>query len=305
MNKIEELIKSKQFDLVISQLEGQEDETSLKYLIVANFNIGNFGKTVELVNLALSKDEKNYYWLIRYKIEALIESNQLQKALEVVQEELKMPYIPKDYVEYFETLGKQLNNQVKLSQKKDYFKNLTDEDFSLMLLSEQDETNLLVLVEQFNHRNARALIPTVSSFVGLNYVANYIKMALLEILHDQAIDQEFVLTNKGKTIKINPLQLEPLFQQEGFKQAIKLIDGFSNSITISQKEIAYELLISYLADNFPIRVDAKTQPSLVAAVLIFSSQMLSISNNQPEIMHYTGANDELVKGYIQQLKLII
>ena len=305
MNKIEELIKSKQFDLVISQLEGQEDETSLKYLIVANFNIGNFGKTVELVNLALSKDEKNYYWLIRYKIEALIESNQLQKALEVVQEELKMPYIPKDYVEYFETLGQQLNNQVKLSQKKDYFKNLTDEDFSLMLLSEQDETNLLVLVEQFNHRNARALIPTVSSFVGLNYVANYIKMALLEILHDQAIDQEFVLTNKGKTIKINPLQLEPLFQQEGFKQAIKLIDGFSNSITISQKEIAYELLISYLADNFPIRVDAKTQPSLVAAVLIFSSQMLSISNNQPEIMHYTGANDELVKGYIQQLKLII
>jgi hypothetical protein len=305
MNKIEELIKSKQFDLVISQLEGQEDETSLKYLIVANFNIGNFGKTVELVNLALSKDEKNYYWLIRYKIEALIESNQLQKALEVVQEELKMPYIPKDYVEYFETLGQQLNNQVKLSQKKDYFKNLTDEDFSLMLLSEQDETNLLVLVEQFNHRNARALIPTVSSFVGLNYVANYIKMALLEILHDQAIDQEFVLTNKGKTIKINPLQLEPLFQQEGFKQAIKLIDGFSNSITISQKEIAYELLISYLADNFPIRVDTKTQPSLVAAVLIFSSQMLSISNNQLEIMHYTGANDELVKGYIQQLKLII
>lgn len=305
MNKIEELIKTKQFDLVISQLEGQEDETSLKYLIVANFNIGNFDKTVELVNLALSKDEKNYYWLIRYKIEALIESNQLQKALVVVQEELKMPYIPKDYVEYFETLGQQLNNQVKLSQKKDYFKNLTNEDFSLMLLSEQDETNLLVLVEQFNHRNARALIPTVSSFVGLSYVANYIKMALLEILHDQAIDQEFVLTNKGKTIKINPLQLEPLFQQEGFKQAIKLIDGFSNSITISQKEIAYELLISYLADNFPIRVDAKTQPSLVAAVLIFSSQMLSISNNQPEIMHYTGANDELVKGYIQQLKLII
>jgi hypothetical protein len=96
-----------------------------------------------------------------------------------------------------------------------------------------------------------------------------------------------------------------LFEQEGFKQAIKLIDGFSNSITISQKEIAYELLISYLADNFPTRLEASAQASLVAAVLIFSSQMLSISNNQPEIMHYTGANDELVKGYIQQLKLII
>jgi len=305
MNKIEELIKTKQYDLVISQLEGQEDETSLRYLVMANFNIGNYDKTVELVNLALSKDEKNYYWLIRYKIEALIESNQLQKALVVVQEELKMPYIPKDYVEYFETLGQQLNNQVKLSQKKDYFKNLTNEDFSLMLLSEQDETNLLVLVEQFNHRNARALIATISSFVGLSYVANYIKMALLEILHDQAIDHDFILINKGQTIKINPLQLEPLFEQEGFKQAIKLIDGFSNSITISQKEIAYELLISYLADNFPTRLEASAQASLVAAVLIFSSQMLSISNNQPEIMHYTGANDELVKGYIQQLKLII
>jgi tetratricopeptide (TPR) repeat protein len=305
MKKIEELIKTKQFDLVISQLEGQEDETSLKYLVMANFNIGNYDKTIELINIALSKDEKNYYWLIRYKIEALIESNQLQKALTVVQEELKMPYIPKDYVEYFETLGQQLNNQVKLSQKKDYFKNLTNEDFSLMLLSEKDETNLLVLVEQFNHRNARVLIPTISNFIAFSYVANYIKMALLEILHDQAIDHEFVLTNKGKTIKINPLQLEPLFEQEGFKQTIKLIDGFSNSITISQKEIAYELLISYLADNFPFKIEAKNQASLVAAVLIFSSQMLSISNNQPEIMHYTGANDELVKGYIQQLKLII
>jgi tetratricopeptide (TPR) repeat protein len=305
MKKIEELIKNKQFDLVISQLEGQEDETSLKYLVMANFNIGNYDKTIELINLALSKDEKNYYWLIRYKIEAFIESNQLQKALAVVQEELKMPYIPKDYVEYFETLGQQLNNQVKLSQKKDYFKNLTNEDFSSMLLSEKDETNLLVLVEQFNHRNARALISTITTFVALEYVANYIKMALLEILHDQAVDHDFLLTNKGKTIKINPLQLEPLFEQEGFKQSIKLIDGFSNSITISQKEIAYELLISYLADNFPLKIETKNQASLVAAVLIFSSQMLSISNNQPEIMHYTGANDELVKGYIQQLKLII
>jgi tetratricopeptide (TPR) repeat protein len=305
MKKIEELIKNKQFDLVISQLEGQEDETSLKYLVMANFNIGNYDKTIELINLALSKDEKNYYWLIRYKIEAFIESNQLQKALAVVQEELKMPYIPKDYVEYFETLGQQLNNQVKLSQKKDYFKNLTNEDFSSMLLSEKDETNLLVLVEQFNHRNARALISTITTFVALEYVANYIKMALLEILHDQAVDHDFLLTNKGKTIKINPLQLEPLFEQEGFKQSIKLIDGFSNSITISQKEIAYELLISYLADNFPLKIETNNQASLVAAVLIFSSQMLSISNNQPEIMHYTGANDELVKGYIQQLKLII
>jgi hypothetical protein len=174
-----------------------------------------------------------------------------------------------------------------------------------MLLSEKDETNLLVLVEQFNHRNARALISTITTFVALEYVANYIKMALLEILHDQAVDHDFLLTNKGKTIKINPLQLEPLFEQEGFKQSIKLIDGFSNSITISQKEIAYELLISYLADNFPLKIETKNQASLVAAVLIFSSQMLSISNNQPEIMHYTGANDELVKGYIQQLKLII
>jgi hypothetical protein len=130
-------------------------------------------------------------------------------------------------------------------------------------------------------------------------------MALLEILHDQAIDHDFVLSNKGQSIKINPLQLEPLFQQEGFKKSIKLIDGFSNSITISQKEIAYELLISYLADNFPTRVEANAQSSLVAAVLIFSSQMLSISNNDAEIMHYTGANDELVKGYIHQLKLII
>jgi hypothetical protein len=305
MKKIEELIKTKQFNLVISQLEGQEDEISLKYLVMANFNIGNFDRTVELVNLALTKDEKNYYWLIRYKIEALIESNQLQKALAVVQEELKMPYIPKDYVEYFETLGQQLNNQVKLSQKKDYFKNLSNEDFSKMLLEEKDETNLLVLVEQFNHRNARALIPVIASFVALNHVANYIKMALFEILHDQAIDHVFVITNKGNSLKINPLQLEPLFEQENFKQSIKLIDGFTNSITISQKEIAYELLISYLADNFPLKIEPKNQAALVAAVLIFSSQMLSISNNQSEIMHYTGANDELVKGYIQQLKLII
>jgi hypothetical protein len=305
MKKIEELIKTKQFNLVISQLEGQEDEISLKYLVMANFNIGNFDRTVELVNLALTKDEKNYYWLIRYKIEALIESNQLQKALAVVQVELKMPYIPKDYVEYFETLGQQLNNQVKLSQKKDYFKNLSNEDFSKMLLEEKDETNLLVLVEQFNHRNARALISVIASFVALNHVANYIKMALFEILHDQAIDHVFVITNKGNSLKINPLQLEPLFEQENFKQSIKLIDGFTNSITISQKEIAYELLISYLADNFPLKIEPKNQAALVAAVLIFSSQMLSISNNQSEIMHYTGANDELVKGYIQQLKLII
>ncbi len=305
MNKIEELIKNKQFNQVISQLEGKEDEASLKYLVLANFNIGNLEKTIELVNLALTKDEKNYYWLIKYKIESLIELGQLEAALRVVQEELKMPYIPKDYIEYFETLGTQLNNQVKLKVKKDYFKNLSNEEFSDLLLSEKDETNLLVLVEQFNHRNARTLLETVAEFINLEYIPNYIKMALIEILHDQAIDHDFSFNNKGIKVMVNPLKVEPLFEQEVFKKSIKLIDDYSNSITISQKEITYELLISFLANEFPSQLPLKNYPSLVAATLVVSSEMLSITNNLEAIMHYTGANDELTKGYMQQLKLII
>lgn len=305
MNKIEELIKNKQFNQVISQLEGKEDEASLKYLVLANFNISNFDKTIELVNLALTKDEKNYYWLIKYKIESLIELSLFEDALKVVQEELKMPYIPKDYIEYFETLGTQLNNQAKLKLKKDYFKNLSNEEFSDLLLTEKDETNLLVLVEQFNHRNARALLTTIDKFIDLDYIANYIKMALIEILHDQAIDHEFVFNHLGNKVKVNPVKVEPLFEQDVFKKSIKMIDDYSNSITISQKEITYELLISFLANEFPLSLPLNYYPSLVAAALVVSSEMLSITNNLEAIMHYTGANDELTKGYMQQLKLII
>jgi hypothetical protein len=305
MNKIEELINSKQFDKVISQLEGQEDEQSLKYLVMANFNIGNYEKTIDLVNLALTKDEKNYYWLIRFKIEALIEQDLLEAALKVVEEELKMPYIPKDYVEYFQTLGSQLNNQVKLKQKKDYFKNLSNEEFAELLLKEKDQTNLLVLVEQFSQRNARPLLDVVKRFAALDDVANYIKMALFEILHDQSIDEEIKLINKKEQFIVNPAKIEPLFNQELFKKSIKMIDDFELSLTISQKEISYELLISYLADAFPIKINNQSYASLVAATLLMSSEMLSIPNNHQAIMHYTGASEELVKAYLQQLKLII
>ena len=305
MEKIQELIDAKKYEQVIKLLSGKTDQASLKFLIMAYFNSGDFLKAIESIDLALTKDEKNYYWLIRHKIEALIELQDLNSAYKLVETELKMPYIPKDYVEYFETLGIQLKNQIKLKNKKDQLANLDEKEFINLLLKENDEMNLLVLVDQFNYRNVRTMIDGLQRFYSRKSVPNYIKMSLTEILKTQDLNQDFEIINNDSKMMVNPTNIEPLFEQSNFKKAIKLVDSNPFKLPVSQKEIIYELIIAYLANLFPKVLVNQEIGVVVAGAMILSSEMLGETNKVEPILHYTGADKAKVEPLIKQLKLLI
>lgn len=305
MEKFQKLIEAKQFDKVIELLSHPQDEIAYKYLILAHFGKGDFNRVIEIVDLALTKDNKNYYWLIRYKIEALIEMQQLENASNVVEQELKMPYIPKDYVEYFTTLGSQLKNQIKLKNKKDQLSSLDDASFIELLLKETDEMNLLVLVDQFSYRNVRAMIDGLKRFYDLERIPSYIKMSLTEVLKEQALDFEFKIRSNNQVLSLNPMKIQPLFEQDNFKQAIKTVDDNPLKLPVSQKEIIYELIITYLANLFPKFLITEDIGTLVAASMILSNEMLAVTNKAEPILHYTGAKWIKVEPLIKQLKLLI
>jgi tetratricopeptide (TPR) repeat protein len=290
MNNINELLAIHQYQKVIDILKDKHDITSLKYLISAYFGLKDYDQTIILVDQALTIDESNYYYLIRYKLEALIELGRDEIALSIVDNELKMPYIPKEYDEYFKLLSKHLNQRIKLVKKQNELTAMSDNELVDKLNNTLEPEKMLVMIDLIGKRNARNILKELSIFFENFKIPPFVKLSLAEVLHDQAIDCNFKVINGKQIITINPIKLIPLFTQTSFISAKNLIEDSPFKFIASQKDIIYELLIGYWASLFPQTITQEHASVMVAACMIYSDELLTQTNKVESICHYTGAS---------------
>jgi tetratricopeptide (TPR) repeat protein len=305
MNNINELLATNQFQKVIDILKDKNDINSLKYLIMAYFGLKDFEQTIILVDQALAIDESNYYFLIRYKLEALIDLGRDEIALSVVEQELKMPYIPKEYDEYFRLLFKNLNQKIKLLKKQAELLAITDADLVDKLNNTIDPEKLLVMIDLIGKRNARNMVNNLRTFFENSKIPPFVKLSLAEVLHDQAIDFNFKVLTDKETNTINPVKLTPLFNQTSFIVAKNLVEHSPFNFIASQKDIIYEVLIGYWASLFPQTVTNEQALAMVAACMIYSNELLGQTNKVESICHYTGASLAETKRLLNLIKQVI
>lgn len=198
----------------------------------------------------------NYYDELLANIDKLISESKDEEALSIIQNELNLPYVPR---EIEEKLNKYLS---KINVAKTGLKSLTDDEI-IEYLSSNYEHQLLA-IDALNKKNLRDFIDVCENYLKGDGFINA-KALLIDSLIRQEIDYVFTYVNNGSFIEFNPAKLNPEDETEDFikcrdilqdyymkdpskyqlglqllyKEALLSLPNTINSGVVSEKIIAY------------------------------------------------------------------
>lgn len=187
---------------------------------------------------------KNYYDELIKKIKDLIEIKKNNEALNLINEELSMPYVPKIYEQKLYDLLSIVNPE-KANEKKIYF---SRDELLIMFENYKDFDNdfLLNISSYFEEFNWKGHEDKIEKILINKNIDNKIKSIIYNNLALQNIDYDFKVEN----YKINPHKNKTIFETDfAFRNFFNLEnEDFKNP---SIKSISKKIFVIYLMNTFP------------------------------------------------------
>ena len=185
----------------------------------------------------------NYYDDILNKINELIKNNDINKALSIVEEELRAPYLPKDF------------NEKLLSIYDNFHKNNTfimnDEMIEDFLYSTNEKQ--LIAVDQLNKKNLREYIGLCNEYLTSKGFINA-KVLLVDSLIRQEIGEEIKMDKDGLLFEFIPKYQLPIEESDGYLSGKKYLNDYYLKEP-SKAKIALDLLYKEMIMNLPINMN--------------------------------------------------
>ena len=194
-------------------------------------------------------------------IRHLIDEGQLNEAQRLLDEELRMPYIPPEA----EGILRQLDAYVKAQQTPaPRASALTPSQIVAYLNG--DEEHQLAAVVALSALNLRAQLPLIrEAFEGLS--TRTLKSLLVNVCIEQALTEEFTLTDEGMTYTFIPAALTVPQDSEGYGAAKTILIDWLENDNPSLLMLAMQQLDHTVLLKLPETVDADEALDLALEVL--------------------------------------
>ncbi|KIM14115.1 DUF3196 family protein [Mycoplasma capricolum] len=210
----------------------------------------------------------NYYDQILKKIKELVEKNNLTKALDIINQELEISYIPSD----FEKSLYKIKKEIKEKQYHQLNKTYSISEIKA-LLNSKNNLDQIVGIKNLININIRLIIDEIKKYL-LNINNVYENKSLLLIsLSDQQIDQEFeVLKDKKTSFLVNPKLLNIKEIYNTYYQVENQILEIINQKDIFLIQTCKQVLFSYFLYKFPY-VESLNANDVIIAIIYISYQL--------------------------------
>ena len=186
----------------------------------------------------------NYYDETLDKIENLLKEKKEELALELIKDELKQTYIPKEF-------ENKLYEYLDLIKPQNIIKSISDEEIEEFLYSTNEKQ--LLAVDALNKRNLRDYIDICNKYLCSNAYLNA-KVLLVDSLIRQEINEDIKMNNNGIEYEFIPKFLLPVEESDGFISGIKYLN--ENYLKEPSKlELAKSLLYKEMILLLPINQD--------------------------------------------------
>lgn len=189
----------------------------------------------------------NYYDELLVNIDKLISSNELDEAKRLVENELSLPYIPRDIEEKLLEYSKQFKHSIKVNKT-------IEIDEIIEYLSGNDE-HQLIAVDALSKKNLRDYIDICEEYLKNNRNMNA-KALLIDSLIRQEINYEFSYVNDCSLIKFNPINLQTIEETNGFIEASKTISDYYFKDP-SKIQLGLQLLFKEAMLSLPNEINGK------------------------------------------------
>ncbi|KKW61491.1 DUF3196 family protein [Mycoplasma capricolum] len=210
----------------------------------------------------------NYYDQILKKIKELVEKNNLTKALDIINQELEISYIPSD----FEKSLYKIKKEIKEKQYHQLNKTYSISEIKA-LLNSKNNLDQIVGIKNLININIRLIIDEIKKYL-LNTNNVYENKSLLLIsLSDQQIDQEFeVFKDKKTSFLVNPKLLNIKEIYNTYYQVENQILEIINQKDIFLIKTCKQVLFSYFLYKFPY-VESLNANDVIIAIIHISYQL--------------------------------
>lgn len=291
---VEKLIENEQYEEALKILADKNDELSLYQKIICLYSLKRFGEARLLCEEVLEGTQKYFYEIKSLYLSILLDLEEEELALKILEEELEMPYIPYEYDVRFNELYDELIQKRALNSKvHSPFATLNDEDFSKLLMETTDDETLIILMNELESRNIRKYLSIVKSLLKDKNISRIIKTILIEILIIQEVSQKFTIITKEDEYEINPIEMVPVFEQEGVSLVEEEIEKTVGNKDISFLNYCEEILYTYLGNLYPVLISKDNIKLIAGAIIIYVSELQMINEiNDLEIAAKLGISLE-------------
>lgn len=296
---IEEYIASNQFQDALDLLTDMSNEQVRYQRLVCLFGLGEYQQARAEGMLAKAKAADTYYDVVSIYVATLKELEEFEEAINIVVEELSMPYIPYEYEATFNAahdellLAKREANE-GMERHNNAF---SLEDMESILAKDIPNEDLLYMaIEQMEGINIRRLLPFIRNFIEDNNKPSFAKSLLIELMIDQEIDEEMLLVKNGIEYGINPSYAPLVLNQEVGGMILELLSMGIEDENPSLFALCEQFLNYYLYIVYPKYIDEEDYRAIAGAIHyhLASMQYIDIELDDIELL-YNCDKDEILE----------
>ncbi len=217
----------------------------------------------------------NYYEEIIEKIKTSLKNDENEKALDILVEEMSMPYIPTKYEEEFSKLFREVSliiENVEMDTK--YNKVLNDEEIiAAFSRKEIEPLHVEIAINSLKKVNIRNLMNDLQKVLLNKEISDFLKTLILLEMVEQKIDIEVSIFKTGKKISLTPKDLNPLQETKSFSYISRILENelFTDQ---TQLTISFGIMQTHLIFIYPEEIETKDWDMLACCTHYMSSIFL-------------------------------
>lgn len=288
---VEELIESGEYLQALDSLRDMNDEKTRYLRLVCLIGLGEYQKAKQEGMRAKAMAQSTYYDVVSMYIVALKELGEFEEAIDLLIEELSMPYIPYQYENLFNTaydeiLLEKQEARYEVESKNQIFS--IEEIDQLLNKKECNEDLLYMALDQLQQLNIRMIIPTVKRYLIDPQRHFFAKTLLIEIMIDQQVDEEMEVEKFGEIYPLNPSYMPMVLEQMQYEGILRYLENALENENPSLLEQCQEYLEYLLYAFYPKEIDEMDYNVFAAAIHYYVATLLSIDIDLSdlEILYY-------------------
>lgn len=251
---VEELIQEGQYQEALSRLNDLNDEKTRYLRLVCLVGLGEYQQAKHEGMVAKVQAQDTYYDVVSMYVTTLKELGEYEEAIDILIEELSMPYIPYQYETLFNTAYDQilLDKQEANWQVESKNQIFSIEEIAQILKNKECNEDLLYMaIDQLQQLNIRMIIPTISEYLRNPKRHFFAKSLLLEIMIEQQVDEDFEVEKFGRVYDFNPSYMPLVLQQNHYEEIVRYLQNGIESDNPSLYEQCVDFLEYYLYAVYP------------------------------------------------------
>lgn len=302
---INEYMENQEYQKALKLLTDLEDENVRLQRLICLVGLNEYNQALQEAIIAKVKAEQSYYEVVGLYLTILKELEQYDEAIDMVIEELSMPYIPNNY----EMMFNEVYDQLLLAKHESEFdynnQTFNLEDIEAILMGRNTNSDVIYLaINQMQSLNIRRLLPYIHAFLKNEQAPSFAKSLIIEMLIEQVIDEEFLVVKGYREEYINPSLMNPVLEQLSVDRIVAALSENMEDDNPSLFDQALQFLTVYLYEIFPETIEDDQVNNLAGAIHYYLATLQDIDISLEEIeLDYYG-DEAQIQEYLENFKAI-